>query len=406
MSHMIFDDASVPTFYTDWIKVSVLSALQIWLPRLLHLLMNIIFIKRIYTSAGEYKFTMNVLDTLSALPRTLRVCEQRMAGRSVPKVLICSRAVVTCDVTLVGLEASPTVHVVIWYFPWASKNLLVPDAEPKSAPEGHCINVLHRVSNRLDDDGHMTFLHEAVYPVHSMPEAVLQGAMNAATAMRDAFRANQHAGCVFVLHGHPGAGKSTSVRMLTHLLNEQHGKTTHLYADYNPTKPEDNMLAMVSDYAGRDEILVVGYEEFDVSFKRIVNQTVTMTQGYRLDASDKASWNNLLDTVGRFKNVIVVMTTNLSKCDIEELCANDTSLIRKGRVTAHIEWTPGSMPVVSQPCIGANHSPDIRSSCNSSIGSSSSVSSSSSSISNKCAALDTGLRKNPRVRSRRACWRP
>lgn len=333
-------DHSTSHLFSPWYNVLMVMAMQVLLPNIWQLLLNVVFVRRVYKSAADFRQTMDVLDALSQLPRTLRICEQRMQGRNVAKVLICSRAFVTCEMSLVGLHGDAAVEVTIWRFPWAYRDPVVPDPAPIPTPTGKCIKVLQRSSNRTEDSGHMSSVVESVHPIHGIPQEILEGADSAATAMFEAFRANGCASTVFVLHGKAGSGKSTAVRMLAHKVG------AILYADYNPTQPSDNLRMLMSDYVSESQTLVIAYEECDVSLEHIKNKEVTAPAGYRLDASDKASWNNLIDTIKRRYNVIMVMTTNRSKEELESLCDEHKSMLRKGRVDAHFIWYPGCAPVM------------------------------------------------------------
>lgn len=329
-----------PNNVTNFILFVVAQAL---LPHVWQLILNLVFVKRVYQSAADYRQTMDILDALCELPRVIRICEQRMEGRNIPKILICSRAFVTCEVSIIGLQCTAGVNVTIWRFPWAYQDPVVPDPAPKPTPTGKCIKVLHRISNRDEEAGHMSSVIEMVHPTRNVSQKILQDADSTAQAMADAFRENGCGSSVFILHGKAGAGKSTAVRMLAHKLG------AILYADYNPTQPSDNLRMIMSDYVSESQTLVIAYEECDVSLERIKNKEVSVPAGYRLDASDKASWNNLLDTIKRRYNLIMVMTTNRSKEELDALCDENKSMLRKGRVDAHFVWYPGFAPVKVPP---------------------------------------------------------
>ena len=119
-----------------------------------------------------------------------------------------------------------------------------------------------------------------------------------------------------------------------------------LYADYDPTTPADNLRSIMADYADETRTLVVAYEECDVSLERIARKQVSAPPGYRLDASDKASWNALIDTLRRRTNVVLVMTTNRSMPELRRMCDDSGSMLRRGRVDCHVVMEPGRTPVV------------------------------------------------------------
>lgn len=83
----------------------------------------------------------------------------------------------------------------------------------------------------------------------------------------------------------------------------------------------------------------MAYEEFDISFEKIVAGNVTEKHsGIIQDANDKASWTALLDYIKRKQNIIFVMVTNKTYDEIQKITNGDESFLRYGRIDAHFVW--------------------------------------------------------------------
>lgn len=317
----------------------VIVLMQAMNPFLTTLVSNAVFVRRVYRSASDYRQTINVLDCLSTM-HALRLGMELWEGRNVPMLLICRQAFVASEVSILGIRGDASVTITIWRFRWAAP--VLDDPPPKQPPTGEIIVVLQRQSNKDDESDHLSSVVEKVYPAE-LPRHVVDEASVVARLMADKFTARKGDAIVFVLHGAPGTGKSTALRMLARELNAQ------LYADYNPTTAADNLRALTSDYTSNDEVLVVGYEECDVSMEKIKFRDVREPEGYRLDANDKASWNALFDMVKRRSNVVMVLTTNKTREQLLALCDEHGSMLRKGRIDGHFTLTPGQKPVFEEP---------------------------------------------------------
>lgn len=152
--------------------------------------------------------------------------------------------------------------------------------------------------------------------------------------------------CIFLLHGPPGCGKSTAVRMLTHKLDAK------LYSEYNPVRVGESMRSLLSNHMylmDGTQRLVIGFEEFDVSLESIFAGKMKSTDEYILDAFDKQSWNTLWDTYRYRKYTVVVMTTNKSVAECRQLVhLHDASgsMLRAGRIDGHFVWENGKVKFV------------------------------------------------------------
>lgn len=124
------------------------------------------------------------------------------------------------------------------------------------------------------------------------------------------------------LHGVTCAGKSTVGYLVA---KELKSKFCH---SFNPSDPGDQLSVLVQD-AGEDPLVIV-LEEVDGLILAIHgNRVERHNKDVPVCVYDKTSWANFLDDMVFFKNVILLMTSNKSK---EEIDALDPAYLRRGRV--------------------------------------------------------------------------
>ena len=124
------------------------------------------------------------------------------------------------------------------------------------------------------------------------------------------------------LHGVTCAGKSTVGYLVA---KELKSKFCH---SFNPSDPGDQLSVLVQD-AGEDPLVIV-LEEVDGLILAIhENRVERHNKDVPVCVYDKSSWANFLDDMVFFKNVILLMTSNKSK---EEIDALDPAYLRRGRV--------------------------------------------------------------------------
>lgn len=124
------------------------------------------------------------------------------------------------------------------------------------------------------------------------------------------------------LHGVTCAGKSTVGYLLA---KELKSKFCH---SFNPSDPGDQLAVLIQD-AGEDPLVVV-LEEVDGLITAIHEDRVLRhNKDVPVCVFNKMTWANFLDDMVFYKNVILLMTSNKSK---EEIDALDPAYLRRGRV--------------------------------------------------------------------------
>lgn len=137
---------------------------------------------------------------------------------------------------------------------------------------------------------------------------------------------------VFV-HGTTGTGKSTLGILLAKELS---GAYCH---DFNPSEPGDSFKGLLRDSKGNDEVsgpLVIVMEEIDTLIRMIHEGNVTRHKNVVTSVHNKATFNTFLDDMIFYRNIIIIMTSNKTR---EQIDLMDTSYLREGRVNAYYSMT-------------------------------------------------------------------
>jgi len=127
------------------------------------------------------------------------------------------------------------------------------------------------------------------------------------------------------LHGVTGAGKSSMGYLLA---KELKGFYCHTF---NPTDPGDQLSTLIVDVQRDDEPLILVMEEVDTMIQTIHKNNFQKHVEIPISVYNKSTWSSFLDDMIFYKKVILILTSNTSKEDIDIW---DESYLRYGRIHA------------------------------------------------------------------------
>ena len=136
---------------------------------------------------------------------------------------------------------------------------------------------------------------------------------------------NQGRVSVFI-DGVSHAGKSSIGYIVAKQLG---GKYCHTF---NPSDPGDNISILLSDANIEDDPLVLVLEEVDILLDSIHNNTIKPNKEIPISVHNKSTWTSFLDDMFFYRKIILIMTSNKVKSEIDKM---DVSYLRKGRIHAN-----------------------------------------------------------------------
>lgn len=132
----------------------------------------------------------------------------------------------------------------------------------------------------------------------------------------------QQRATVFI-HGVTGAGKSTIGFLLAKYTS---GVYCH---SFNPTDPGDNLTSLLMDIGTVETPIIIVLEESDIIIESIHHESIVKHIEMPTLIHNKTSWSTFLDDMVFYKGVMLVLTSNTSKEDIDKI---DSSYLRDGRI--------------------------------------------------------------------------
>jgi len=129
---------------------------------------------------------------------------------------------------------------------------------------------------------------------------------------------------VFV-DGISNAGKSTLGFLLA---KELQGAYCHTF---NPTEPGDHLTTLTMEHMFEDGPLILVLEEADELLQKLHAGEVVKSRDIPTLVHNKSTWSSFLDDMLFYKKVLLIMTSNTLKKDLDAL---DPAYLRPGRVHA------------------------------------------------------------------------
>jgi hypothetical protein len=129
------------------------------------------------------------------------------------------------------------------------------------------------------------------------------------------------------IEGPPCSGKSS----IGYLVSKEIGGV--FCNTFNPTDPGDtlsNVIRSTRDWGESENTpLVILIDEIDILLKKIHNDNIRLNHKISTSVTDKQTWSKFMDNLRFHKNIILILTSNTSKADIDKM---DLSYLRPGRV--------------------------------------------------------------------------
>lgn len=156
-----------------------------------------------------------------------------------------------------------------------------------------------------------------------------------AIARRALAHLNEFGSGVFLVRGPPMTGKTGAGMRLAQLLGNEGGGAV-VCTRFSPFRA-GCMMTQLTEARGShkpDAWLVIFLDEIDVKLDTL--GSVPPNSKLLTEITDKDSWNDWLDDVGRCKKIVLWLTSN---ADDAKIASYDPSLLREKRVTAHYHAT-------------------------------------------------------------------
>jgi hypothetical protein len=135
---------------------------------------------------------------------------------------------------------------------------------------------------------------------------------------------NKHGRATIFIHGVSCAGKSTVGYLLA---KQMEGFYCHTF---NPGDPGDHLSSLITDINRNSEPLIIVIEEIDELIKKIhVSNGVNYNVEIPILVHNKSTWSTFLDDMIFYKGVVLILTSNTPKQELDEM---DESYLRMGRI--------------------------------------------------------------------------
>jgi hypothetical protein len=273
-----------------------------------------IFNVRYYTIHGDRETISPIIQKLMPYIKTMAM--KQMNGRELNVGLFWS----TKAVGLIDIHHEETIYIVTTntFYKFITK--------PEECTMVQLPIVAHVPINKIDmyirsgQFKNMYYIKHQLDLTHISPigqqEEVLQGVISVYNKMGRA--------TVFI-HGASCTGKSK----IGYLLAKQMGG--NYCHTFNPSEPGDTLSRLLMEISKSEKPLVLVMEEVDGIITRLHKNTIQQNREIPTVIHDKSSWCTFLDDMFIYKNIILIMTSNVSKETIDIM---DPAYLRPGRIHA------------------------------------------------------------------------
>ncbi len=338
-------------FNVQSLKSLKLFVLEVVFERFVHI--------RPINEAAESSTIAEAVDLLNTDPRVrLKLGARSHNDGTVPRHSFGYWFYIRADTTNSPTHFGTSVNLTITqYNLWFAAPLIkMPQQKKKFSKDADGVIKVLVPDGNNDDDEYTIKRTLVVSPKNKIIPEMLKMCTMVATTIADRYLAGEDTPIgkpsrVYILHGLPGCGKSTTVRILAQKLN------AYLFSEYDP-RNKRSLLKLVDMHADEETPLVVAYEECDISFEQIARAKVPSHSSSNSNTNvtcvkDKVSWNKLFDNLASdCFNTIIIMTTNSTVEELWTMAAladSTCSMLRDGRIDGHFVWKTDTEPLFVPP---------------------------------------------------------
>lgn len=143
------------------------------------------------------------------------------------------------------------------------------------------------------------------------------------------------------IHGPPGTGKTFMGSILKHKLDEG-GLVSYLFDNFTPSMTGANIERLALSRAKDYSPVIIVINEIDIFYQQTLDMSLADMDPRLKYTKDKTTFNNMLDDMGKYSNVIVLFTSEKSPEQLLAENAEYRSFLRTGRIDCFINMENGT----------------------------------------------------------------
>jgi len=264
---------------------------------------------RYYMIQGDHERMNPVIRKLSPNIQTMTI--KKINGREMNEGMFWSKNAIGF-INVVGYEV--TIHILS--LPHFYKTIMTPDEIVNEAPTSIPSNKID-VYIRNGTYKHIYYVRTQLDITHISP---MGQQLEVIESIENLYQSSGRA-TVFI-HGKSCTGKSIVGYLPAKKMGANYCHT------FNPSEPGDTLSKLLMEI-NRDCPTVIVMEEIDGILKNVHDNSIRQNSDIPILIRDKSSWCTFLDDMFLYKGLILILTSNTSKDEIDKM---DDAYLRKGRI--------------------------------------------------------------------------